>query len=70
MFACEPYVPAAGTGDLRSLSNVVLTPHVGSNTVEANRRMAERALMNIQFAQAGQFERMDVVNRDVLRPGS
>ena len=43
VFACEPYVPAAGTGDLRSLSNVVLTPHVGSNTVEANRRMAERA---------------------------
>ena len=66
VFACEPYVPAAGTGDLRSLSNVVLTPHVGSNTVESNRRMAERALMNIQFAQAGQFERMDVVNRDVL----
>ena len=67
VFACEPYEPAAGSGDLRSLSNVVLTPHVGSNTVEANRRMAERALMNIQFAQAKQFERMDVVNRDVMR---
>ena len=66
VFAREPYVPAAGGGDLRSLSNVMLTPHVGSNTVESNRRMAERALMNIQFAQAGQFERMDVVNRDVL----
>lgn len=63
VFAYEPYVPAPGSGDLRSLPNVVLTPHVGSNTVEANRRMAERALMNIQFAQAGQFERMDVVNR-------
>lgn len=63
VFACEPYVPAPGSGDLRSLANVVLTPHVGSNTVESNRRMAERALMNIQFAQAGQFERMDVVNR-------
>ena len=69
VFACEPYVPAAGSGDLRSLSNVVLTPHVGSNTVESNRRMAERALMNIQFAQAGQFDRMDVVNRDVLDGG-
>jgi lactate dehydrogenase-like 2-hydroxyacid dehydrogenase len=67
VFACEPYVPAAGSGDLRSLSNVILTPHVGSNTVESNRRMAERALMNIQFAQAGQFERMDVVNRDVMK---
>jgi hypothetical protein len=29
--------------------------------------MAERALTNIQLAQAGQFERMDVVNRDVLK---
>jgi lactate dehydrogenase-like 2-hydroxyacid dehydrogenase len=67
VFACEPYVPVPGSGDLRSLSNVVLTPHVGSNTVESNRRMAERALMNIQFAHAGQFDRMDVVNRDVMR---
>jgi D-3-phosphoglycerate dehydrogenase / 2-oxoglutarate reductase len=66
VFACEPYVPAPGSGDLRSLSNVILTPHVGSNTVESNRRMAERALQNIQFAQAGQLEQMDVVNRDVL----
>lgn len=70
VFACEPYVPAPGSGDLRSLSNVVLTPHVGSNTVESNRRMAERAVMNIQFAQAGQFERMDVVNREVLKAGA
>ncbi len=61
--------PPPGSGDLRSLSNVVLTPHVGSNTVESNRRMAERALMNIQFAQAGQFDRMDVVNRDVFEGG-
>ena len=28
--------------------------------------MAERALQNIQFAQAGEFERMDLLNRDVL----
>ena len=50
----------------RSLTNVILTPHVGSNTVESNRRMAERALQNIQLAQAGEFERMDLLNRDVL----
>jgi phosphoglycerate dehydrogenase-like enzyme len=68
VFTCEPYVPAGATGDLRSLSNVVLTPHVGSNTVESNRRMAERALMNIQFAEAGQFDRMDIVNREAVRP--
>lgn len=66
VFVCEPYVPAAGSGDLRSLPNVVLTPHVGSNTVEANRAMAERALQNISLAEAREFARMDLLNRDVL----
>jgi lactate dehydrogenase-like 2-hydroxyacid dehydrogenase len=66
VFVQEPYVPAEGSGDLRSLPNVILTPHVGSNTVEANRRMAERALQNISFAEAGEFDRMDLLNRDVL----
>ena len=67
VFAREPYVPAEGGGDLRSLPNVILTPHVGSNTLESNRRMAERALQNVRLAQAGEFERMDLLNRDVLR---
>ena len=34
VFAREPYAPAEGSGDLRSLANVILTPHVGSNTVD------------------------------------
>jgi phosphoglycerate dehydrogenase-like enzyme len=67
VFEREPYVPADGGRDLRSLKNVVLTPHVGSNTFEANRRMAERALQNIAFAQSGEFDRMDLINRHVLR---
>src|SRR5262249_20220325 len=46
VFEREPYVPFEGDGDLRSLPNVILTPHVGSNTAAANRRMAERALQN------------------------
>ncbi len=66
VFEREPYVPAAGSGDLRSLPNVILTPHVGSNTVEANDRMAERALQNIAFAEAREFTRMDLLNRSVL----
>ena len=64
VFEREPYVPAVGSGDLRSLPNVVLTPHIGSNTVEANRRMAERALQNIALAEAREFGRMDLINRD------
>jgi phosphoglycerate dehydrogenase-like enzyme len=66
VFTHEPYVPAPGTGDLRSLPNVVLTPHVGSNTFESNRAIAERALQNIRFGLAGDFQRMDLINRDVL----
>jgi len=67
VFAREPYAPAEGSGDLRSLANVILTPHVGSNTVEANRRMAERALQNITLAEARAFARMDLLNPEVLR---
>ena len=66
VFAREPYAPVDGGGDLRSLANVILTPHVGSNTVEANRRMAERALQNIVLAEARAFARMDLVNPEVL----
>ena len=66
VFAREPYAPAEGSGDFRSLPNVILTPHVGSNTLESNRRMAERALQNVRLVQSGEFKRMDLLNRDVL----
>jgi phosphoglycerate dehydrogenase-like enzyme len=65
VFAREPYVPEEDGGDLRTLANVIATPHIGSATVEANRRMAERALRNIRFALLGERDRMDLLNRDV-----
>jgi phosphoglycerate dehydrogenase-like enzyme len=67
VFAHEPYAPREGRGDFRSLANVILTPHIGSNTVEANSRMAERALQNIVLAEARAFARMDLLNPEVLR---
>ena len=67
VFAREPYAPAEPAADLRSLPNVILTPHVGSNTIEANRRMAQRALHNIALAESGAFDRMDLLNRGVLK---
>jgi phosphoglycerate dehydrogenase-like enzyme len=70
VFACEPYAPTEGSGDLRSLTNVILTPHVGSNTAEANGRMAERALQNIVLARARAFARMDLLNPEVLKGGA
>ena len=70
VFAREPYVPTEGTGDFRALPNVILTPHVGSNTVESNGRMAERALNNVQFAVEGAVGRMDLLNPEVLGTAS
>ncbi|MDD4102724.1 MAG: NAD(P)-dependent oxidoreductase [Kiritimatiellae bacterium] len=45
VFVNEPYVPVAPDKDLRTLPNVVMTPHCGSNTFEANARMAASAIM-------------------------
>jgi phosphoglycerate dehydrogenase-like enzyme len=67
VFDREPYVPVDPSRDLRTLPNVVLAPHVGSHTREANRGMAERALQNIVRAEAGDFAGMDLVNREVLK---
>jgi phosphoglycerate dehydrogenase-like enzyme len=67
VFEREPYVPSDPSRDFRTLANVILTPHVGSHTYEANRLMAERALQNIRHAEAGDFSSMDLVNPEVLR---
>jgi lactate dehydrogenase-like 2-hydroxyacid dehydrogenase len=63
----EPYEPLDSARDLRTLPNVILAPHIGSHTVEANRRMAERALANVVFGEARNYLAMDVLNRDVLQ---
>jgi lactate dehydrogenase-like 2-hydroxyacid dehydrogenase len=62
VFQAEPYVPMAPEKDLRQLDNVLLTPHVGSNTHEANRRMAEAALANVRAFLAGHMDRLTRVN--------
>jgi phosphoglycerate dehydrogenase-like enzyme len=70
VFEREPYAPADAGGDLRSLPNVILTPHIGSNTAAANRRMAERALQNVAWAEARAFAQMDLLNPEVLSSNS
>jgi phosphoglycerate dehydrogenase-like enzyme len=62
----EPYQPVDPTRDLRTLDNVMLVPHIGSNTVESNRRMSERAVRNVERGALGQFDAMDLVNPTVL----
>lgn len=66
VFDREPYVPADAAHDLRTLPNVLLTPHVGSATPEANRAMALRALHNVRLAAAGRLDEMDLLNPAVL----
>ncbi|BCW98120.1 MAG: hypothetical protein KatS3mg024_0947 [Armatimonadota bacterium] len=61
VFENEPYVPRAPGKDLRTLANVVLTPHVSSNTDMANRRMAERCVANVRALLDGRVEDLDRV---------
>jgi len=66
VFEREPYAPVAPGKDLRTLDNVVMTPHISSTTREACDRMASRALRNIQLAEAGKHKEMDLLNPQVL----
>jgi phosphoglycerate dehydrogenase-like enzyme len=67
VFTAEPYIPIAPDKDLRALNNVILTPHVGSYTGAAVKRMAERAIGNIQAAIEGRYGEMNLVNPAVLQ---
>lgn len=60
VFEKEPY-EAQGGKDLRTLENVVLTPHVGSNSDGANRAMAESCLKNLAALAAGDLKGLTLV---------
>jgi len=66
VFEKEPYLPSSVSKDLRTLPGVILTPHVGSSTREACRRMAARCLKNIRLAFEKHYEDMDIVNPEVI----
>ena len=61
VFSTEPYTPQSASRDLRKLPQVLLTPHVGSNTEEANANMARRVLKNIDHFSKEEFTSMDAV---------
>jgi phosphoglycerate dehydrogenase-like enzyme len=66
VFDREPYEPVKPGADLRTLPTVVLAPHVGSHTAEANHRMASRALQNVVRGDAKDYRGLDLLNPDVL----
>jgi D-3-phosphoglycerate dehydrogenase len=53
---------------LRSLKNVVMTPHVGGNTIENNSNMARRAIENIVKISSGRgMSAVELVNGQFLK---
>ena len=62
VFEHEPYRPVLPEKDLRTLENVVLTPHIGSNTCESNVRMATACLDNIARFFAGHIDGLSRVD--------
>jgi phosphoglycerate dehydrogenase-like enzyme len=57
VFKREPYAPE--TNDLRALDNIIMTPHIGSSTIEACERMALSAIANIRHCTTGKIETMN-----------
>lgn len=67
VFGSEPYEPVSPEKDLRALPSIVLTPHLGSSTVEACERIAQQAVDNVRAGIQRRYSDMDIVNPDVLR---
>jgi lactate dehydrogenase-like 2-hydroxyacid dehydrogenase len=61
VFEKEPYAPVAPDKDLRTLRNVVLTPHIGSNTRTANHNMARSCLETVGKFFEGRLEALPCV---------
>ncbi|MCE5263688.1 MAG: 2-hydroxyacid dehydrogenase [Deltaproteobacteria bacterium] len=67
VFENEPLLPGS---PLRSLANVVMSPHIGGSTVDNNDTMARRAIENIVKVSLGQpVSPGDLVNAQWLRRG-
>ncbi len=60
VFRQEPYAPSGK--DLRTLPNMIMTPHIGSSTREACRRIALAALKNIRLCELGDPLSMNLLN--------
>lgn len=67
VFENEPYAPLDVSKDLRDLPNIVLTPHVGSSTVEACQRMGHSVIDNLRACAQKRWDDMDIVDSEILK---
>jgi lactate dehydrogenase-like 2-hydroxyacid dehydrogenase len=58
----EPYQPQSPNCDLRTLSNILLIPHTGSNTLQANEAMARASLANVSCFLQGRLGKLTRVD--------
>lgn len=61
VFKTEPYSPQSPDKDLRMLNGIIMTPHIGSSSIEACERMAKKALKNIGLASLGRIAEMNAI---------
>ena len=55
------------TEELLHLDNVVLSPHIGTGTIDARIEMCHNCCRNILYFQKGQLEKMDIVNKQIIK---
>jgi lactate dehydrogenase-like 2-hydroxyacid dehydrogenase len=66
VFENEPYEPVNTGKDIRKLDNVLLTPHIGSSTIEACNRMALCCIENVKAAYNKDYNKLNILNSQVI----
>ncbi len=61
VFGKEPYEPISPEYDFRKLDNVLLTPHVASDTYEANENIERKVMENINLFLEKKYEKMNLI---------
>ena len=62
VYEFEPVV----TEELAALDNVVITPHVASNVLEARSNMVNEALSGVRSVLGGEYPH-NIVNRELMK---
>lgn len=57
----EPYKPVNENRDLRTLDNIILTPHIASNTDAANKNMTELSIKNAVNFYKNKFDEIEFI---------